>query len=107
MKYFETRYGSGAGQEVVKVRPEKEDLYKAAFGVDDIEYIFDLDTPETAIPKLDAAIGRFNHEPEALRPFLPPNERGGLVRTRQVLEQMRATLADFPDSSISGAMEEA
>jgi hypothetical protein len=106
VKYFETRYGAGIGQEVVKIRPDQEPLWAAAFGVDDIEFIFDLDTPATAIQKFDEAIFRFNHEPDTLRPFVPEGDRGGMIRTRRVLEQMRATLADFEDASISGAMEE-
>ncbi|WP_280389326.1 hypothetical protein [Nocardia wallacei] len=106
MKYFETRYGAGTGQERLPIRPEKEALWAAAFGVDNLAYIFDLDTPATAIPKIDAAIARFNHAPESLRPLLPPGEPGGLVRSRRVLEQLRATLADHEDASISGAMED-
>lgn len=106
MKYFETRYGAGIGQEIVKILPEQEALWAAAFGVEDFEYVFDQATADSALPLFDAAINRLNHEPDTLRPLVPAGFRGGLIRTRRVLEQMRSTLADFPDASISGPMEE-
>ncbi|WP_306365294.1 hypothetical protein [Nocardia sp. CC227C] len=105
MRYFETRYGAGVGMEEVRIEPHYEALWAAAFDVDDIGLIFDLDTPARAIPKLDAAIARFNHDPDALRPLLPEGDRRGLVAHRRVIEQMRSTLADHADASLSGVLE--
>jgi hypothetical protein len=102
MKYFETRFSGGRGAETLQIPPDREALWAAAFGVDSVDDIFDLDTPATAIPKFDAAIARFDHDPESLRPLCT---KGTLVRARMVLEQLRTTLADHPDASISGALE--
>lgn len=107
MKYFETRYGAGTGQEVIRVHPYQEALWAKAFDAPDLAAIFDLDTPEVAIPKIDAAIRRFNHDPDSIRPLLDPADRLGLVGNRRVLEQMRETLAAHPDASISGVLDDA
>ncbi|MEV4127165.1 hypothetical protein [Nocardia sp. NPDC049707] len=104
MRFFETRYGAGKCAEEVRVEAYQEKLWAASFGVDQLDMLFDLDTPERAIPKFDAAIRKFDHDPESLRPLLDPTDRRGLVGNRKVLEQMRATLATHDDASISGAM---
>jgi hypothetical protein len=105
MKHFETRYGGGVGQEQVGIDPRLEAFWLALFDSEPDDLVFDLDTAERAIPKIDAAINRLNHDPDSLRPLLPEGVKGGLIRRRQVLEQMRATLADHPDASISGPLE--
>lgn len=88
------------------VHPHQEALWAAAFGIEDIRMIFDLDSSETAIAKIDQAIQVFNHSPDSIRHLLNPGDVQGLIGNRRVLEQMRATLADHPDASISGALDE-
>ncbi|WP_156162007.1 hypothetical protein [Nocardia vulneris] len=105
MRVFETRYGAGAGAEEVRVEPNQERLWAAAFGVETLDLLFDLEIPERALPRFDEAIARFNHEPESLRHLLDDSDSRGLIGNRRVLEQMRATLADHADASISGIME--
>lgn len=105
MKYFETRYGAGAGSEETVIQPYREALWAEAFDVADLGVIFDLDTPARAIPRIDQAIQRFNHDPDILRPLLSPDDVVGLIGNRRILEQMRATLAEHPDASISGVLE--
>ncbi|WP_280395573.1 hypothetical protein [Nocardia brasiliensis] len=105
MKYFETRYGGGIGAEEVRIEPYQERLWAAAFGVENLELLFDLEIPERALSRLDEAINRFNHQPETLRHLLDDSDNRGLIGNRRVLEQMRQTLADHPDASISGLME--
>lgn len=107
MRVFETRYGAGVGLEEIRIQPYREALWAAAFGVADLGMLFDIETPERAIQKIDDAIRRFNHEPNSLRPLLAEEDRAGLIGNRRVLEQMRATLADHPDATISGAVEAA
>ncbi|MFF4027018.1 hypothetical protein ACFYY5_29635 [Nocardia elegans] len=105
-KFFETRFADGNGQEVIQVHPYQEALWAKAFGVEDLADLFDLATPSVAIPKIDEAINRFNHDPETLRPLLDPSDSLKLRGNRMVLEQMRATLADHPDASISGLIDQ-
>lgn len=105
MKCFETRFGAGKGQEVVFVHPHQEALWAKAFGVETLDGMWDLETAAKAIPILDAAILMFNHSPEQLRPLLSADDMSGLRGNRLVLEQMRATLADHDDATISGAVE--
>lgn len=106
MKCFETRWGNGVGLEVVLVQPYREKLWAAAFGVDSLDELFDLTPAKDAIPLIDAAILKFNHDPESLRPHLSPDDPFNLRRNRMALEQMRATLADFADSTISGVFDQ-
>lgn len=105
-RFFETRFGGGVGQEHIYIRPSQEPLWAKAFGVEKLDGLFDLETRDRAIPILDAAINRFNHDPESLRPLLDPNDVLDLRGNRMVFQQIRATLADFPDSTISGVIEE-
>jgi len=108
-KYFETRYGAGVGQEVVAVHPHQEALWATALGAQRIEDAlarFDLTPAAAAIPLLDAAILRFNHDPESLRPLLSPDDALNLRGNRMVLEQIRRTLADHDDATISGVIED-
>ncbi|TLF72936.1 hypothetical protein [Nocardia cyriacigeorgica] len=106
MKIFETRFGAGKGMEEVRIDPVQERLWAAAFGVETLDGMFDLVTAAEAIPRFDEAIDRFNHEPDLLRPLLDPSDFRGLRGNRRVLEQMRATLADHPDATISGMVED-
>jgi hypothetical protein len=107
MRFFETRFGDGVGLEVTQVQPYREKLWAKAFGVETLDDLFDLATAAQAIPLIDAAILKFNHDPESLRPLLDPVDPFNLRRNRMALEQMRATLADHPDSTISGVVEDA
>ncbi|WP_280333103.1 hypothetical protein [Nocardia wallacei] len=106
MKSFEVRFGGGIGMESIQVQPYREALWAAAFGAETLDDLFDLTSAAQAIPKIDAAILKFNHDPEPLRALLSPEDPFNLRRNRMVLEQMRATLADHPDSTISGVFEE-
>lgn len=106
MKVFETRYGAGAGQEQIVMNPHQEALWTKAFGVDSITGLFDLATAAQAIPVIDQAILRFNHDPEALRPSLDASDTLGLRGNRMLFEQMRRTLADHDDATISGVIED-
>ncbi|WP_280357061.1 hypothetical protein [Nocardia otitidiscaviarum] len=106
MKYFETRFGGGVASEKIVVAPDLEPLWLALFDTAADDLVFDLDTPASALPKLDAAINRLNHDPDSVRHLLPAGANGGLVRRRRVLEQMRRTLADNADASISGPLED-
>ncbi|MFI5777041.1 hypothetical protein [Nocardia sp. NPDC051570] len=105
MRYFETRFGGGVGLEEVRLEPYQEALWSSAFGVETLDVLFDQQTPARAIATLDAAIGKFNHDPDSLRHLLSPGDHRGLVGNRRVLEQMRETLANHPDASISGVIE--
>ncbi|WP_157978681.1 hypothetical protein [Nocardia aurea] len=105
MRYFETRYGAGVGMEEVRLADYQEPLWAAAFGVESLDLLFDQEIPARAIPIFDAAIDRFNHDPESLRHLLDPADRRGLSGNRRVFEQMRATLADHADASISGLID--
>ncbi|MFE5290222.1 hypothetical protein ACFRAQ_35165 [Nocardia sp. NPDC056611] len=105
MKFFETRFGGGKGLEEVRLEPEQIPLWAKAFDVESLDGLFDLATAEQAIPLFDAAINRFNHDPDSLRPLLDASDFRGLRGNRMVLQQMRATLADFADATISGLVE--
>lgn len=105
MKFFEIRYGAGVGQDRMNVAPHREALWAKAFGVESLEGLFDQTIRGDAIPKVDAAILMFNHDPEPLRPFLDPQDRSGLYGNRKLLEQMRETLEIFEDATISGLVE--
>jgi hypothetical protein len=107
MRFFETRYGGGVGQETVQVHPYQEALWAKALGVDTLDNLFDLETSANAIKVLDQAINMFNHEPDNLRPLLDANDPIGLRGNRMVFEQMRRTLAEHSDASISGVVDDA
>lgn len=106
MKHFETRYGAGVGQEITQVHPHQEALWAKAFDVDSLAGLFDLTSAKDAIQKIDEAISRFNHDPDTLRPLLDASDALGLRGNRMIFEQMRRTLADHPDASISGVIDE-
>lgn len=113
MKYFETRYGAGVGQEIVQVQPYQEALWTAAFGLPiqdgahTMAGLFDLTTAVKAIPVLDEAIARFNHDPDSLRRLLAKEDSIGLRGNRMVFEQIRRTLAEHDDATISGVIDDA
>ncbi len=106
MKHFETRYGAGVGQEIIQVHPHQEALWAKAFGVDKLDGLFDLTSARNAIRILDDAIDRFNHDPDSLRPLMDDSDTLGLRGHRMVFEQIRRTLADHDDASISGVIDE-
>lgn len=106
MRFFETRWGNGVGLEVFQVQPYREALWSAAFGVDKLDDLFDLATAAQAVPRLDAAILKFNHDPESLRVLHSPEDPLSLRHNRMCLEQMRATLVDYEAATISGVIDD-
>lgn len=107
MRFFEIRWGNGVGQEIFQVQPYREALWAAAFGVNQLDDLFDLTTAKDAIPVIDAAILRFNHDPESLRPLHSAEDPLSMRHNRMALEQMRATLADYEAVTISGVIDNA
>ncbi len=81
-------------------------LWCAAFGVETLDGLFDLATPASAISVLDAAINKFHHDADSLRPFLAKEDPRGLSGNVRTIEQMRVTLATYTDASITGLFEE-
>lgn len=106
MRFFETRWGNGVGQEIFQVQPYREALWSAAFGVQQLDDLFDLTTAKDAVPIIDAAILRFNHSPDELRPLHSPEDPLTLRHSRMCLEQMRATLVDYEAATISGVIDD-
>ena len=106
MKIFETRFGEGTELEEVRLEPYQELLWARAFRVDALDGLFDITPAAQAVPRLDEAIGRFNHDPEPLRRLLDPADSRGLRGNRMVLEQIRATLVSHADATISGLIGE-
>ncbi|MGW4119899.1 hypothetical protein [Nocardia sp. NPDC004711] len=105
MKSFEVLADGETYAATVFIQPNREALWAAAFGVTQLDGLFDMTPAEQAIPVVDAAISRFNNDPDALRPLVAADDPVGLRGNRAVLLQLRARLAKS-GGTISGAVDE-
>jgi hypothetical protein len=88
------------------VLPTREKLWAAAFGVASLDGLFDMTPAAEAIPVVEAAVRRFNDEPEALRPLVDSSDPVGLRGNRSVLIELWKFL--FANGgTVSGAVEQA
>ncbi|PSR64010.1 MULTISPECIES: hypothetical protein [Nocardia] len=106
MKAFEYISASHGFQESLSIQPNREALWAKAFGVDSLDGMFDMTPVEKAIPLFDAAIRKFNSDPEELRPFLAADDPIGLRGNRGALVKLRKHM-DLLGGTISGAVDEA
>lgn len=106
MQVFECIAASNSYTSDFAVQPNREVLWSAAFGVESLEGLFDMTPAEEAIPVVDAAVRRFNDDPNSLRPLVARDDRMGLRGNRGLLLQLRAFLAEH-GGTISGAVEKA
>lgn len=105
MKSFEYISASHLLQESVTIQPNREALWAAAFGVSTIDGMFDMTAVEDAIPLFDAAIRKFNSDPEELRALVAADDILGLRGNRGALLRIRQRMAKF-GGTISGAIDE-
>ncbi|WP_280301083.1 hypothetical protein [Nocardia neocaledoniensis] len=106
MEFFEIIANGGSTVHVTVVHPHQVALWQAAFGRE-LAGLFDITPAAAATEVLDAALARFQTHADELRAHLDPAETlGGLRNNRRVIERMRATLADYPDATISGAVDD-
>lgn len=105
MKTFEFVSDGHSFQESVAVQPNREALWCAAFGVESLDGLFDVVRVEEAIPLFDAAIRRFNEDPESLRPLLAADDPVGLRGNRGALLKIRRRMAQL-GGTITGAIDE-
>lgn len=106
MQVFEIIANGGSTVHITVVHPHQVALWQAAFERE-LAGMFDITPATAATVVLDAALARFQSHAEELRVHLDPAELlGGLRNNRRVLERMRATLADYPDATISGAVDD-
>ena len=99
---FEMVSDGGANVSVMEVSPVQVPVWEEAFQIE-LADLFDMDTAETALPVLDAAVRRFYDAPDALRPLLHPADWRGLKGNRQLIQRMRDWMATYPGATISGA----
>lgn len=106
MKSFEVLADGETYAATVFIQPNREALWAAAFGVAQLDGLFDMTPAEQAIPVIDAAISRFNTDPDALRPLVAADDPVGLRGNRDVLlRKLRDRLANY-GGTISGAVDE-
>ena len=105
MKAFEYISAGHTFQESVLVQPNREALWAAAFGVASLDGLFDIVKVEDAIPLFDAAIRKFNSDPEELRALLALDDPLGLRGNRGVLVRFRQRMAQL-GGTITGAIDE-
>ena len=105
MKSFEVLADGETYASTVFIQPNREALWAAAFGVAQLDGLFDMTPAEQALPVVDAAISMFNTDPDALRPLVANDDPVGLRGNRAVLLQLRGRLARF-GGTISGAVDE-
>lgn len=107
MAHFETIYGAGTCYENVVVHPHQVALWCHAFGVPTLDGLFDIMPAVDAIARIDEAIARINVGNPELRAALDDLDSLGLRGNRKLFEQMRTTLANHSDATISGVVEDA
>lgn len=95
MKAFEYISDSHVFQGQLVIQPNRERLWAAAFGVDSLDGLFDMTRTEEAIPLFDAAIRKFNADPESLRPLLAADDPLGLRGNRGALLKFRGHMAQL------------
>ncbi|AHH22116.1 hypothetical protein NONO_c73600 [Nocardia nova SH22a] len=105
MKTFEFISAKNGFHESVAIQPNREALWSAAFGVDSLDGLFDMTPAKEALPRIDAAIRKFNEDPEMLRELLAPDDLVGLRGSRGALVRIRNRMAKL-DGTISGAVDE-
>lgn len=105
MKSFECIAAIDTYASTTLILPNREALWAKAFGVDTLDGLFDMTPAEQAIPIIDAAIARFNSDPESLRPLLSPDDPVGLRGNRGALLALRKHLHTH-GGTISGAVDE-
>lgn len=105
MKSFEFTAAGGSYALTVSIQPNREALWCAAFGVESLEGLFDMTPVDQAKPVLDAAIARFNDDPESLRPLLAADDPMGLRGNRGILRDLRKKMVNL-GGTISGAVDE-
>lgn len=105
MLIFHCIGATGTIESAPRVQPNREALWAAAFERETLDGLFDMTPADRAIGILDAAIARFNTDPDELREHLDPTDRLGLRGNRMALAGIRAFLADH-GGTISGAFEE-
>ncbi|MFE7798993.1 hypothetical protein [Nocardia sp. NPDC057440] len=89
----------------IAIQPNREALWAAAFGVESLEGLFDMTPVAVALPLIDAAIAKFNDDPESLRPLLAADDPVGLRGNRGILRNLRAKMVNL-GGTISGAVDE-
>jgi hypothetical protein len=89
----------------VFIQPNREALWCAAFAVDTLDGLFDMTPAEQAIPIFDAAVSRFNANPDELRQLVAVDDPIGLRGNRGLLLNVRNKLHKF-GGTISGAVDE-
>ncbi|MFI7527471.1 hypothetical protein [Nocardia salmonicida] len=105
MQVFEIISNGGSTVEITVVHPHQVALWQSAFERE-LAGMFDITPAAAAVAVLDAALARFQSHADELRALLDPSDWLGLRGNRRVLERMRATLADHPDATISGAVDD-
>lgn len=105
MKSFEFTAAGGSYAMSIAIQPNREALWCAAFDVDSLEGLFDMTPVDQAKPVLDAAIAKFNDDPESLRPLLAVDDPVGLRGNRGILRSLRAKMVNL-GGTISGAVDE-
>ncbi|MFE5290319.1 hypothetical protein ACFRAQ_35665 [Nocardia sp. NPDC056611] len=104
LKAFECIDPGGTYHATFVVQPNRVALWTAAFDVESLEGLFDMTPAADAIPVIDAAVGRFNSDPEAMR-HLITDDPLGLFGNRQALLKIRNWLAQN-DGSITGVVDD-
>ncbi|MCU1640926.1 MAG: hypothetical protein JWN03_1201 [Nocardia sp.] len=105
MDAFECIAEGGTYHSTFAVQPNRIALWSAAFGLDSLAGLFDMTPAEIAIPKIDAAVGRFETDPETLRPLVASDDPIGLFGNRKVLLKLRGFLATN-GGTISGIVDQ-
>ena len=104
MKTFEFVSENHSFQESVAVHPAREALWCAAFGVETLDGLFDVVRVEEAIPRFDAAIRKFNEDPESLRPLMAVDDPVGMRGNRGILLKIRKRMAQL-GGTVTGAID--
>ncbi|MFC5789656.1 hypothetical protein ACFPPE_07285 [Agromyces tardus] len=106
MKEFEIVAAGGAVYDHIGVADFQVDTWCAVFGVESADLLFDHTPGTVAVPIIDAAIQRILSGDPAIHASVHPNDRTGLRGKRTALENMRRTLVNFHDATISGIVED-
>ncbi|WP_280350324.1 hypothetical protein [Nocardia abscessus] len=101
MKEFEIISNGGVMADHIRV-PES---YEAAVTELFDGRVFDMDTPATVIPFIDAAKEKLQQDPDKYRGLISSSDGIGLRQTRNLLDQMRGLLVMFPDATVSGLVD--
>jgi hypothetical protein len=101
LKEFEVISASGIMADHIGISPDIESVVYALFSDGE----FDMSTPAVVIPRIDEAKSQLQNDPDAYRSILAPGTRLGLSRVRNMLDIMRAVLADHPEATVTGPVD--